>query len=76
MATTCPISRATFKNDAGPVKVVVNGIEMTADTKEFSTGSFGWYLNSKATIDVGGRPVSVQIGANLTIIGSKEAPAT
>lgn len=72
MATTCPISRAEFRKSAEPVKVVVNGVEMTAEVKEFKTGSFGWYLNSKATVEVAGKPVTVQVGANLTVVGSKD----
>ena len=48
---------------------------MMAQVIEFSTGSFGWYLNGKTTIDVDGTPVSVQIGMNMTVVGSKEAPA-
>lgn len=47
---------------------------MTADVKEFSTGSLGWYLNGKANVKVGEKSVSVQIGLNLTIVGSKELP--
>jgi hypothetical protein len=47
---------------------------MIAEVKEFSTGSLGWYLNGKTTVEVGGTPVSVQIGLNLTIVGSKELP--
>jgi hypothetical protein len=42
--------------------------------KEFSTGSLGWYLNGKTTIEIDGKPVAVQIGLNLTIVGSKELP--
>ncbi len=42
--------------------------------KAFSTGSFGWYRNGKTTVMVDGKAVSVQIGMNLTIVGSKEAP--
>jgi len=49
-------------------------VPLQAEVKEFSTGSLGWYLNGKTTIDVGGTPVSVQIGMNLTIVGSKELP--
>jgi hypothetical protein len=45
---------------------------MVADAKEFSTGSLGWYLNGKTAIEIDGVPVSVQIGLNLTIVGSKE----
>jgi hypothetical protein len=72
--TTCPISRTDFRQRAKPVSVTINSIPLQADVKEFSTGSLGWYLNGKATIDVGGTPVSVQIGLNLTIVGSKELP--
>jgi hypothetical protein len=72
--TTCSISRAEFRGKAKPVIVTVNGVPLQADVKEFSTGSLGWYLNGKTTIDVGGTPVSVQIGMNLTIVGSKELP--
>jgi hypothetical protein len=43
--------------------------------KEFSTGSLGWYLNGKVSVEIDGRPVAVQIGMNLTIVGSKELPA-
>jgi hypothetical protein len=72
--TNCPITRADFRAKAKPVNVTVNGIPLSAAVKEFSTGSLGWYLNGKTTIDVGGTPVSVQIGMNLTIVGSKELP--
>ena len=72
--STCPVTRAEFVNDAKPVEVVINGIPMTAEVKEFSTGSLGWYLNGKAKIKVVEKSVSVQIGMNLTIVGSKELP--
>jgi hypothetical protein len=55
------------------VKVVINGQELIADKREFSTGSFGWYYNGKINIIVDGKPLSVQIGLNLTVVGSKEA---
>jgi serine/threonine protein kinase len=41
---------------------------------EFSAGSFGWYVNGKATIDIDGVSVPVQVGMNLTVIGSKDTP--
>ncbi len=74
--TTCPISRADFLAKAQPVKVELNGSPMHAGPREFSTGSFGWYLNGKATIVVDGKPVQVQVGLNLTVVGSKEMPRT
>jgi len=72
--STCPVTRAEFMRDAQPVEVTINGIPMTAEVKEFSTGSLGWYLNGKANVKVGDKSVSVQIGMNLTVVGSKELP--
>ena len=72
--TSCPVTRAEFVQDAKPVEVTINGIPMTAEVKEFSTGSLGWYLNGKANVKVGEKSVTVQIGMNLTIVGSKELP--
>lgn len=72
--TTCSISRKQFTEGAKPVEVVINGIPMTAEVKEFSTGSLGWYLNGKVSIKVGETPVTVQIGMNMTIVGSKDLP--
>ena len=72
--TTCPISRSEFRDKAKPVTVNINNVPLQAEVKEFSTGSLGWYLNGKMNIDVGGKVVSVQIGMNLTIVGSKELP--
>lgn len=72
--STCPISCRQFRAAAKPVTVVINGLPLLAEVKEFSTGSLGWYLTGKTSIEVDGVPVSVQIGLNLTIIGSKELP--
>ncbi len=72
--STCPITRAEFRDKAKPITVVINNVPLQAEVKEFSTGSLGWYLNGKMSIDVDGKLVSVQIGMNLTIIGSKELP--
>jgi hypothetical protein len=72
--TTCPISRGQFLSKAKPLAVSINGVPLQATVKEFSTGSLGWYLNGKTMIEVDGTPVSVQIGLNLTVVGSKELP--
>ena len=72
--TSCAISRGQFREKAKPVTVTINNVPLLAEVKEFSTGSLGWYLNGKTTIEIDGTPVSVQIGLNLTIVGSKELP--
>ncbi|HUS65520.1 MAG TPA: hypothetical protein VMZ28_13305 [Kofleriaceae bacterium] len=69
----CPVTRTQFVEKAEPLKVMVNDKELTAQVKEFSTGSFGWNVNEKMTIMVDGKALSVQIGMNLTVVGSKEA---
>ena len=73
--TSCPITRSQFRAKAKPVTVAINNVPLLAPVKEFSTGSLGWYLNGKTTIEIDGTPVAVQIGLNLTIVGSKELPA-
>ena len=72
--TTCPVTRTQFTEKAEPLKITINGQELIAEVKEFSTGSFGWYLNGKTVVQIDGKAVSVQIGMNLTIVGSKDAP--
>jgi hypothetical protein len=69
----CPLSQSRFLAAAEPLKISINNQEMLAEVKAFSTGSFGWYLNGKTTVMVDGKAVAVQIGMNLTIVGSKEA---
>ena len=69
----CPISRTAFVEKAEALKVVINGQEMLAEVKQFSTGSFGWNINAKTVITVDGKALSVQIGMNMTVVGSKDA---
>ena len=68
------ITRDQFRATAPSVKVVINGKEFEVGKKEFSTGSLGWYLNDKMDVEIDGVKVKVQIGLNLTIVGSKELP--
>jgi hypothetical protein len=66
------LTRSEFRNHAVALPVVINGVPHTAIVKEFSTGSLGWNINAKTEVTVNGKPVKVQIGLNLTIVGSKE----
>ncbi len=74
--TVCPVSREQFKR--APVVVVqfvVDGVvvaSQSATPREFSTRSLGWYTGDKISIPVDGVPVKVQVGVNLTAVGSKE----
>jgi hypothetical protein len=73
--TTCPISRIDFRAKAKPIPVTISGNQQMAEVKEFSTGSLGWYLNGRTTIEIDGQHVPVLINASLVIVGSKELPA-
>jgi hypothetical protein len=72
--TSCPITRAQFRAHAKPIEVKIGDRTFTGGVKEFSTGSLGWNVNEKTTIEIDGKPVSVQVGLNLTIVGSKDLP--
>jgi hypothetical protein len=74
MAKACPVTRAEFKEHAKAVKVTINENSFTAEPREFSTGSLGWNINGKTTVEINGKAVSVQIGVNLTLVGSKDLP--
>ena len=68
------ITREQFRAKAPSVKVVITGKEFEVGKKEFSTGSLGWYLNDKMDVEIDGVKVKVQIGMNLTVVGSKDLP--
>ena len=72
--TTCPISRTKFRSGAKAAPVTINGRAMLATPREFTTGSLGWNINEKLPVEVDGVVVMCQVGLNLTIIGSKDAP--
>jgi len=73
--TNCPITRARFRSGAKPIHVKIASLEVDVEPKEFKTGSLGWGLNAKTIVEVDGVRVPVQIGLNLTVVGSKELPA-
>jgi hypothetical protein len=72
--TTCPISRKDFQTHAKPLSIKIGDMSIEVPAKEFSTGSLGWGLLSKTTMDINGTSVPVQIGMNITLVGSKDLP--
>ena len=70
--TPCAISRKEFKDSAHPVSFEIAGTAVSAEPREFSTGSFGWYFTGKVNIVVNGKTLPVQVGCNLTVVGSKD----
>jgi hypothetical protein len=72
--TVCPVSREDFEKLAKPVEIIIDGQKMQGMNREFSTGSLGWNVNNKIILKVGDKDVTVQVGINLTIVGSKDLP--
>lgn len=76
--TVCPVSRNQFEAVAKDMAVKLGEQPFTAQPRQFSTGSMGWYANGKISIPmtVLGKTVLVacQVGLNITVIGSKELP--
>jgi hypothetical protein len=72
--TVCPISRQQFTDKAPTLTISVGDRTFKASPRQFSTGSLGWYVNDKMDIEIDGKPVTIQLGFNLTVVGSKELP--
>jgi hypothetical protein len=72
--TTCPITRKDFQTHAKPLTIKIGELSVDVPAKEFSTGSLGWGLLSKTTMEINGTAVPVQIGMNITLVGSKDLP--
>lgn len=69
---TCPVTKEQFEEAAKPIQITIDGVPQIIPVKaDFSSGSFGWYLNAKAVIKVGDVFVPVQMGLQLIAIGSK-----
>ena len=71
--TVCPITREQFLKAATPQTIKIGEFSFAATPKEFSTGSLGWNLNEKLTVPIDGVLCKVQVGLNITVVGSKEA---
>jgi hypothetical protein len=72
--TTCPVTRTEFTTHAKTLHIKVGEKEFVATPREFSTGSLGWNVNDKMVVEINGKPVTLQIGMNLTVVGSKDLP--
>jgi hypothetical protein len=72
--TSCPVTRSEFTTHAKTMHIKVGEKEFVATPREFSTGSLGWNVNDKMVVDINGKAVTLQVGMNLTVVGSKELP--
>ena len=67
------MTKTDFSNTARPIKVVIEDQTLQAVPMKFSTGSVGFNLNGKVTVQLpSGETVKLQVSGNLVIIGSKE----
>jgi hypothetical protein len=73
--TECALSWEEFKSSAHPIDIVVGDHKATAVLKHFSSGSFGWSVQENSEQKVDGKPITVRISANATVLGSKQKAA-
>ncbi len=69
------MTREQFGQSAKPLRVLIDELPIFAVPKRFSTGSVGWNANGKTQIVVNGEALEIQIGINLTVIGTKNPPS-
>lgn len=71
-----PVSREKFRKCAKPIPLKIGRtlIREAVPRESKRTSSLGWGLNTKIYVNLGGKPVQVQVNFSMTIIGSKKAP--
>ena len=69
------MSKEQFGQCAKPLRVLIEETPIHALPKRFSTGSVGWNANAKTQIVVNGEALEIQIGINLTVIGTRNQPS-
>lgn len=72
--TVCSITRKAFLGSATPLPVAIGKSKAVANPKHFSTGSVGYCLTGKMLLPVGKQRLAVQVGINVTVVGSKDLP--
>jgi hypothetical protein len=71
-ASKSNVNRDTVKAALKALTLNVAGQELSAEPREFSTGSLGWFLSGKIPYTLAdGTTVKVQVGINAVICGSK-----
>lgn len=72
--TVCALTRKQFGEKAGTLTLKVGDMSLIdAEPREFSSGSFGWFVSGKAIVKIDGKDVKCQVGCNVIVIGSKDA---
>ncbi|EDO06539.2 hypothetical protein BBOV_II005890 [Babesia bovis T2Bo] len=65
------MTREEFSEKAHTITVQIENTVFKVPSRVFSTGSCGWGLNERVTIEVDGRSLICQVGLNCTVVGSK-----
>jgi hypothetical protein len=67
------MTKKQFVSTARPVSVTVAGQTLEATPKEFATGSVGFHVNGKVTLQLpSGETVRLQVNGNLVVVGSRQ----
>lgn len=72
-AYKCPVTKRQIKEKTKPLVGNINGQTIVIDTKEFKTGTLGWFLMDKMTILIDNVPCKVQCNFQMYIVKSDEA---
>ena len=70
MARVCPITRNEFHEHAENLPVTIGSSGYELEPRENESDSLGWKLNAKQQVKINGKMCWVQIGINITLIGS------
>ena len=65
------INQADFEEKAKALNLGNALANRFADPKSFKSGSYGFFLNDKITIEIDGKPVKLQANIVLTVANSK-----
>lgn len=66
------LTRSEFDTSASSIAMAIGDKQIQVQTKQFSTGSRGWYHNSKVNMKVGDKIVVAQASIQFIVVGSKE----
>lgn len=70
----CPITRDRFNEKAKPIVAHIGDSPVILNPQEFTTGSFGFFMNGRMEITVDGVKLPCQANLIVTVIGSKPDP--
>lgn len=65
------MTRDYFSEHAQPLVSNLGPVAFTAEPRQFSTGSCGWFYGTKEELAIGDKKVMCQVTVNCTVLGSK-----